>query len=112
MKHKPEIIAEKVINPPIKEIKINKNDDILLQVLHQNAAFDPSSALSTAFIYENLPFSITKRGLRKKLNSLVEKDLIGSKKDGNDRKWFVKTGKISQVKSIIKARNYARSKTE
>jgi hypothetical protein len=111
-------IREYVTEEVVKEkatVEIVDNDLMILQILHDNACFDSSSAITTGKIYENVPFTITKRGLRKKLMNLLRKGLIGTVKRGNERHWHIKTGKISDVKAAIKVkeeRNAKKRKTE
>lgn len=97
-----EEVAEEVYESPVKkEIQIGDRDKILLQILHQNAAINRENGISTKKVYENLPFSITQRGLRKKLKSLKKDGLISGVKKGRRLVWFVKTGELARVKSII-----------
>lgn len=84
---------------------IGRNDDILLKILHENAAFSEDASIVTTELYSNLPFSITMRGLRKKLNGLEDSGLIASKKAGNERFWYIRTGSLSRVKGLLRARN-------
>jgi hypothetical protein len=73
--------------------------------MHQNAAFDTPNAVTTAQIYDNLPFPITKRGLRKKLVGLSKQGVLMTFKRANERYWHISTGKLSSVKQAIKAKN-------
>lgn len=82
-----------------------KNDDILLRILHERASFSSNSAIPTKELFNNLPFAITMRGLRKKLMSLQKEGLVSTTKISNERRWYIKTGSISKVKSLIRQRN-------
>ncbi len=110
--------VEKTVNNSYKEVRqpvsqrtsqavfqLSKNDDLILKILHENAALSEDFAIPTKTIYGNLPFSITERGLRKKLSSLQNMGLVDSIKKGNERNWFIRTGSIMKVKEIIKKRN-------
>jgi hypothetical protein len=101
-------IREYIIGEPEKgeeiSIEILDNDLTILQIMYDNASFDSNSAITTAKIFENVPFTITQRGLRKKLMGLLKKGVIGTVKRGNERHWHIKTGKISDVKKAILAK--------
>lgn len=84
---------------------LSKNDDILLRILHERAAFSYDAAMPTKDLYNNLPFSITMRGLRKKLQNLYKEGFVATKKIGNERRWFIKTGSLSKVKALLRQRN-------
>jgi hypothetical protein len=97
-----EEVAEKVYEAPVKrEVFVGNKDKIILQILHQNAAFEANSAVSTSKIYSNLTFNITQRGLRKKLDALQKSGLISGTKEGKSCNWFVRTGELSTVKELI-----------
>ncbi len=100
-KEAPVVIREEVAAPR----QVGKNDDILLKILHENAAFSDDASIVTTELYNNLPFSITMRGLRKKLSALEDNGLIASKKVGNERYWHIRTGSLSRVKGLLRARN-------
>lgn len=79
-----------------------KSDALLVQILHNNAAFDRGTSLTTKEIYDNIPYKISERGLRKKLMSLESIGLVTSKKEGNTRSWYISVGNIGKVKKAIK----------
>ena len=85
-------------------IHIADNELTILQILYDNASFESPSAISTSDIYQNVPFTITKRGLRKKLMAMLKKGLIRSVKRRNERYWHITTGKLADVKKAIKIR--------
>lgn len=91
-------------------IEILDKDLTILQIMYDNACFEPGSAITTAKIFENVPFTITKRGLRKKLMNLLKKGVIGTVKRGNERHWHIKTGRISDVKKAILVEQESKSK--
>ena len=91
-------------------IEILDKDLTILQIMYDNACFDASSAITTAKVFGNIPFTITKRGLRKKLMNLLKKGIIGTIKRGNERHWHIKTGKISDVKKAIIVEQESKSK--
>jgi len=94
----PEVIEQTVV---VHKKEFADKDKIILQIMHQNAAFSKDSSLETNYIYTNLPFSITPRGLRKKLAALEDLGLVASRKEGKKNKWFVRTGKLAEVSGII-----------
>ncbi len=97
-----EEVAETIYESPVKtEIFVGDKDKILLQILHQNAAIDETNSIPTKRIFDNLPFNITQRGLRKKLTSLESQGIISSKKEGKKRSWHVKTGELARVKELL-----------
>jgi predicted HTH transcriptional regulator len=83
-------------------VPVADSDVIVLQILHQKACFDENSAITTSDIYDNLPFSITQRGLRKKLRTLLKQGIVETFKSKNKRKWYIRTGRISDVKRVLK----------
>ena len=99
--------VSEVLSAPIEQTIIvhkkefGNKDKIILQIMHQNAAFSPENSIETTDIFANLPFSITPRGLRKKLASLEKAGLVSSRKHGKKNKWFVRTGKLAEVSEII-----------
>jgi len=98
------IVSQKNVLRPIQNtvFQLSKNDDLILRILHENAALSDEFAIPTKIIYGNLPFSITERGLRKKLSNLQNMGLVDSIKKGNERNWFIRTGSIVKVREIIK----------
>jgi len=91
----------KAVEVPPPRVETSEKDNVILQILHQNAAFSREGALSTQFIYNNLPFSITQRGLRKKLYALERMGLIARTREGKENKWYIRTGKLAEVKEKI-----------
>lgn len=91
----------KVVETRPQRVETSEKDNVILQILHQNAAFSREGALSTQFIYNNLPFSITQRGLRKKLYALERMGLIARTREGKENKWYIRTGKLAEVKEKI-----------
>ncbi len=90
-----------------KEVDVNgigKKEVYILQILYQLACFDSSSSIETSKIYENLPYSITKRGLRKKLYKLQEKGIISSVSYGNSKRWYLDMGKLAKLKEFLAKR--------
>ncbi len=83
------------------DIFVGDREKIILQILHQNAAINRENAISTTKIYENLPFNITQRGLRKKLDSLERTGIITGIKEGKSRNWYIRTGELARVKEVI-----------
>jgi len=80
---------------------LGKNDAFILQILYQMACFDASSSIETPRIYENLPYSITERGLRKKMYKLQEQGIVSSVMVGNARRWFLDMNKLSRLKQFL-----------
>lgn len=76
-------------------------DKFIFQVLHNLAAFSEDTAIDTIKIYRNIPFLITPRGLRKKLEQLERDGLLRSFKKGNKRFWYIKEGRISEVQEVL-----------
>jgi len=76
-------------------------DKFIFQVLHNLAAFSEDTAIETTKIYRNIPFLITLRGLRKKLEQLEKNGLLKSYKKGNKRFWYIREGKISEVQEVL-----------
>lgn len=89
-----------------------ESDFVILHIMHQGAAFDPSNAVNTAQIYDNLPFQITKRGLRKKLITLVKQGFVMTSKKSNERYWYISTGRLAAVKQMIAAKNKGEQKED
>ncbi len=84
---------------------IGKKEAFVLQILYQLACFDASSSIETAKVFDNLPYSITKRGLRKKLYKLQEQGIIDSVMYGNSRKWYLDMNKLAKLKQFLAIRN-------
>jgi hypothetical protein len=80
---------------------LGKNDAYILQILYQMACFDASSSIETPRIYENLPYAITERGLRKKMYKLQEQGIVSSVMVGNTRRWFLDMNKLSRLKQFL-----------
>jgi hypothetical protein len=110
-----ELIEEKSINSSVdtkekltfKNIDISglgKKDAYILQILYQLACFDASSSIETPKIFENLPYSITLRGLRKKMYKLQEQGVVNSVMVGNSRRWFLDMNKLSKLKEFLASR--------
>ncbi|MDD4352923.1 MAG: hypothetical protein PHN56_00545 [Candidatus Nanoarchaeia archaeon] len=101
-------------NEPIQKEKLTfKNIDIsglgkkeayILQILYQMACFDASSSIETPKIFENLPYTITIRGLRKKMYKLQEQGVVNSVMVGNSRRWFLDMNKLSKLKEFLASR--------
>lgn len=83
---------------------IGKKESYVIQILYQLACFDSSSSITTTKVFENLPYKITKRGLRKKLYKLEEKGIIGSMMYGNSRRWFLEMNKLAKLKQFLARR--------
>ncbi|MBN1923180.1 MAG: hypothetical protein JW791_00275 [Nanoarchaeota archaeon] len=83
---------------------IGKKEAFVLQILYQLACFDDSSSIETGKIFNNLPYTITKRGLRKKLYKLQEQGIIDSVMYGNTRKWFLDMNKLAKLKQFLARR--------
>lgn len=83
---------------------IGKKDAYILQILYQLACFDASSSIETPKIFENLPYSITIRGLRKKMYKLQEQGVVNSVMVGNSRRWFLDMNKLSKLKEFLASR--------
>ncbi|MCW1301176.1 MAG: hypothetical protein QW507_02715 [Candidatus Nanoarchaeia archaeon] len=92
-----------------REAKIEEK--FLLQIFHNLAAFSQETAIETGRIYRNIPFLITIRGLRKKLEQMESRGILKSFRSGNRRYWYISEGKIEEVKSIITG-NVEKSKEE
>jgi predicted transcriptional regulator with HTH domain len=86
---------------PMK-LEMTRKDATLLRILHQYAAFDAESSISTNEIYKNLPFALTKRGLRKRLMNLQLLGLISSIRKGNVKYWHLSEGRIAKIKKVIR----------
>jgi hypothetical protein len=103
------VIAEN-INPEkltFKNIDISglgKKDAYILQILYQLACFDASSSIETPKIFENLPYTITIRGLRKKMYKLQDQGVVNSVMVGNSRRWFLDMNKLSKLKEFLAER--------
>jgi hypothetical protein len=80
---------------------LGKKEAYILQILYQMACFDASSAIETSKIYENLPYSITMRGLRKKMYKFQEQGIVNSVMVGNSRRWFLDMSKVSRLKEFL-----------
>ncbi len=107
---KPEPESEPELENEIELKKIDirglgKKEAFILQILYKMASFDVISSLSTSGVYKNLPYDISKRGLRKKLYKLEELGLISSIKRGRARKWYLDMVKLEKLKSFLKTRN-------
>lgn len=89
--------------PAKQNLNLPDKDLFLIRVIHQYAAFDKESSLETNTVYDNLTYEITKRGLRKKLNSLVDKGLLRTYKKGNSRHWYLNSGALAKVKKALKS---------
>ena len=106
----PELKKEKMMKEPDLNLKnidisgIGKKEAFILQILYQLACFDSSSSITTSKIFDNLPYKITKRGLRKKMYKLEEQGAIGSARYGNSRRWFLDMGKLAKLKKFLSAR--------
>ncbi len=87
------------VNP---SININNKDLFILRLIHQYAAFDVENSIDTNAIYTHLPFKITQRGLRKKLDSLHEKGFLRCIKRGNTKYWYLSPGAIAKLKKAAK----------
>ncbi len=98
-----EVVPEQPQVLPVQE-DLPDTDVVVLQIMHQNAAFDTLNAVTTAQIYDNLPFPITKRGLRKKLISLTKHGVLMTFKRANERYWHISTGKLASVKEAISSK--------
>ncbi|MFA5303461.1 MAG: hypothetical protein WC393_02905 [Candidatus Nanoarchaeia archaeon] len=83
---------------------LGKKDAYILQILYQLACFDASSSIETPKIFENLPYSITLRGLRKKMYKLQEQGVVNSVMVGNSRRWFLDMNKLSKLKEFLASR--------
>lgn len=103
----PEPVKEKTNPLNLKKIDISgigKKEAYILQILYQLACFDASSSIETGKIYDNLPYNITKRGLRKKLYKLQEQSAINSVMYGNSRRWFLDMNKLAKLKQFLSQR--------
>jgi len=83
---------------------LGKKEAYILQILYQLACFDASSSIETPRIFENLPYNITIRGLRKKMYKLQEQGVVNSVMVGNSRRWFLDMNKLSKLKEFLAAR--------
>lgn len=95
---------QKKEEPLMKEMDIKgigKNEAYLLQILYRMACFDGSSSVETGKIFENLPYQITVRGLRKKLYKLQQQGIINSIMYGNTRRWYLDMEKLAKLKKFL-----------
>ena len=83
---------------------LGKKEAYILQILYQLACFDASSSIETPRIFENLPYAITIRGLRKKMYKLQEQGVVNSVMVGNSRRWFLDMNKLSKLKEFLASR--------
>jgi len=97
-------IVEEPVTPVVEKVSIPDKDLFLLQLVHQYAAFDKENAVETNTIFDNLTFKITARGLRKKLNSLVDSGYLRSTKRGNVRYWYLNSGALAKIKKAMKSK--------
>lgn len=102
VEEEPEPGPEEVIRVK-RNLSLPDKDLLLVQIIHQYAAFDKESSLETNTVYDNLTYEITKRGLRKKLNSLVDKGLLKTYKKGNCRHWYLNSGALAKIKKALKS---------
>jgi hypothetical protein len=83
---------------------LGKKEAYILQILYQLACFDASSSMETPRIFENLPYTITIRGLRKKMYKLQAQGAVNSVTVGNSRRWFLDMNKLSKLKEFLALR--------
>jgi hypothetical protein len=83
---------------------LGKKDAYILQILYQLACFDASSSIETPKVFGNLPYTITLRGLRKKMYKLQTQGVVNSVKVGNSRRWFLDMNKLSKLKEFLSLR--------
>jgi len=95
-----EVVVPRVAN----NVNLPDKDLLLLQLMYQYAAFDKENAVDTNTLFSNLTYKITSRGLRKKLNSLVDNGLLRTAKQGNVRYWYLNAGTLGKIKKSLKAR--------
>jgi hypothetical protein len=76
--------AEEKTKPKIKI------ESMIIEILKQNKSFDESSAIPTSKIQQFLPFKITERGLRKKLEKMQIEGVISGLKMKKTKYWFLK----------------------
>jgi hypothetical protein len=100
----PSDIKEKLTFKNIDISGLGKKEAYILQILYQLACFDASSSIETPKIFENLPYSITIRGLRKKMYKLQDQGVVNSVMVGNSRKWFLDMNKLSKLKEFLASR--------
>jgi len=107
------VVEEQVIVEAPQNVIISRNDDavnlpdkdlFLVKLVYQYAAFDKEHSVDTNTIYSNLPYKITPRGLRKKMNSLVDNGLLRTSKVGNTRYWYLNDGALGKVKKSLQAK--------
>ncbi len=86
----------------VADVKFSKSDEVILEILYSLAAINKDNCIETSKILENLPFKITPRGLRKKLENLEKIGLIKSIKVGNKKYWYIATENINKLKKRMK----------
>jgi hypothetical protein len=101
-----EVVEEIPRNLPIvsKSFSLPQKDLFLIELLYQYAAFNKENSIETGTLYDNLTYKITKRGLRKKLNSLVDNGILRTIKRGNSRFWYLNPGSLGKIKSALKSK--------
>ncbi|MDD5500018.1 MAG: hypothetical protein PHT91_04055 [Candidatus Nanoarchaeia archaeon] len=103
-KAEPALLKEELTFKKIDISGLGKKEAYILQILYQMACFDASSSIETPRIHENLPYTITIRGLRKKMYKLQEQGVLNSVMVGNSRKWFLDMNKLSKLKEFLTLR--------
>jgi len=89
--------------PSSDKINLPDKDMYLVKLIHQYAAFDKESSIETNALFDNLTFKITRRGLRKKLGYLVDKELLRTFKKGNTRYWYLNSGALGKIKKALQS---------
>jgi len=95
---------EPVAQPINGEVHLPDKDLFLVNVIYQYASFDKNNAIDTNTLYQGLPYKITSRGLRKKLNTMVSGGLLRTFKKGNVRYWYLNEGALGKIKKALKAK--------
>ncbi|MFA5405763.1 MAG: hypothetical protein WC307_00165 [Candidatus Nanoarchaeia archaeon] len=85
-------------------INLPDKDLFLVNIIYQYASFDKSNAIDTNTLFQNLPYKITSRGLRKKLNTMVVNGLLKTYKRGNVRYWYLNAGALARIKKALKTK--------
>ncbi|MCW1309297.1 MAG: hypothetical protein QXP04_01245 [Candidatus Nanoarchaeia archaeon] len=65
-------------------------ENLVIEILKQNNSFDENTAIPTTKVLSFLPFKMTERGLRKKLEKMHIDGLISSFKRKNMKYWYLK----------------------
>jgi len=87
--------------PENTPVRITGKTSTIIQIIYGYAAFSYDNAITTNKIAEHITFKITERGLRKKLNSLVETGFLKTVKKGNTRFWYLNSDKLIRIKKLL-----------